>query len=161
MLRMSVIGNLGKDPEMRYTPNGKAVCEFSVAVNGKRDADGEQTVTWVRCTAWERTAENAAEYLRKGSKVYVDGRPEAHAWADKHSNEPRASLELTVSYLEFLSTRQDGEQTERQARPDTRGPGDPSWRTAGGSPRPHQPVAAGAERAAPDDSFGDLDDLPF
>ena len=72
-----IIGNLGRDPEMRYTPNGQAVTQFTVAVNRNyKDASGEwkEETEWFRVVAWAPLAERTAEYLRKGRKVYVEGR---------------------------------------------------------------------------------------
>ncbi len=75
--KIIVVGNLGRDPELRYTPQGNAVCDFSVATNEKkRDKAGEMqnVVTWFRVTLWGKQAENASKYLTKGSPVYIEGR---------------------------------------------------------------------------------------
>lgn len=126
MNKATIIGHLGKDPEMRYTPDGKAVTNFSVAVNDGKNADGSAKTAWWKVTAWERKAELAAEYLRKGSKVCLEGRPGVDQWTSKEG-EPRADLTLTVAYMEFLSSRQDDDvQRERRAV----GPGSPEWRTS-------------------------------
>ena len=75
--KIIVVGNLGRDPELRYTPQGDAVCDFSIAVNDrKKDKAGEfqDTTTWFRVTLWRRLAENASKYLTKGKQVYIEGR---------------------------------------------------------------------------------------
>ena len=93
-----IVGNLGGDPELRYMPNGTAVCNFSVAVNKSwTDAGGEKhkKTTWFRVTAWGRQAETSSQYLSKGSAVLVEGEIEASAYTNK-SGEARASLELTA-----------------------------------------------------------------
>ena len=75
--KIIIVGNLGKDPELRYTPQGVAVCDFSMATNEKkRDKSGEfqEVATWFRVTLWRNQAENAAKYLKKGSQVFIEGR---------------------------------------------------------------------------------------
>lgn len=101
-----LIGNLGSKPEMRYTPGGKAVASFSLAVSERKD----ETV-WFRVSCWEKTAENVSQYLDKGSKVMVSGKmQEARAFTDKQGNQ-RASLEVTAREVKFLSGGKDSEAT--------------------------------------------------
>lgn len=117
--KTTIIGNLGRDPEMKYTPSGKAVTSFSVATSEKwRGNDGEQNerTVWFRVSVFDKAAEAANEYLRKGSKVYVEGRLQGDAatggpriWNDKDGN-PRASFEIVASTVKFLSSKSDGGQ---------------------------------------------------
>lgn len=100
--RTQIIGNLGANPELRYMADGKAVCNFSVAVNEGND----RPAVWYRVSAWENQAENCAKYLRKGSKVMVEGRARASAYLDKQG-QPQASLELTARQVIFLSEKPD------------------------------------------------------
>lgn len=103
----TIIGNLGKDPDMRYTPDGKAVCTFSVAASNRKD----ETV-WFRVTAWEKLAETCNQYLHKGSKVMVKG-----ALRADESGNPRvykrnddswaASYEVTAQTVRFLSGKEE------------------------------------------------------
>ena len=114
-----IIGNLTRDPERKATKNGVDVCEFDVAVNGRRNANGDQETTYFRVSAWRGLAASCAQYLAKGRKVAVVGTIKGRAYADKNGT-PRASLEITAIEVEFLSPRQDaGEaayvQQERQA----------------------------------------------
>jgi single-strand DNA-binding protein len=105
-----VVGHLGKDPEMRYTPSGVPVTSFNVATSRKwTNANGEQQekTTWFRVTCWRKTAELAAQYLQKGRLVLVEGDIEASAWTDKEGN-ARASLELTATSVKFLGGRGEG-----------------------------------------------------
>ena len=105
-----VVGHLGKDPEMRYTPSGVPVTSFSVATSRKwTNANGEQQekTTWFRVTCWRKTAELAAQYLQKGRLVLVEGDIEASAWTDKEGA-ARASLELTATSVKFLGGRGEG-----------------------------------------------------
>ncbi len=113
-----IVGNLGKDPEMRYTPSGQAVTSFSVASNRKyTSSNGEQVneTIWFRISAWGKQAEICNQYLKKGSKVLVEGR----LTPDKNTGGPRiwqkqdgssgASFEVTAGTVRFLSTRADGD----------------------------------------------------
>lgn len=105
-----VVGNLGSDPELRYTPSGSAVCSFSVATSRKYTSGDElvQETCWFRVTAWDRTAENITEYLKKGSSVVVEGylRPDhdtgaPRLWTDQSGN-VRSSYEMTAMTVRFL-----------------------------------------------------------
>ncbi len=104
-----IVGNLGRDPEMRYTANGKAVTVFTVAVNNRTQEDGEwkDKTTWFRVTCWDKLAETTNQFLKKGRKVFVVGRVDISTWSDKQSGEARGSLELTAREVKFLDGRQD------------------------------------------------------
>jgi single-strand DNA-binding protein len=102
-----IVGNLGRDPEMRYTPSGVPVTSFTVAVNRKwKNQEGElqEKTTWFRVTAWRRLAELCNEYLEKGRLVLVEGEIDASAWIGQ-DGEPRATLELTAQNVRFLGGR--------------------------------------------------------
>ncbi|MBN1310623.1 MAG: single-stranded DNA-binding protein [Anaerolineae bacterium] len=104
-----IIGNLGSDPEMRYTPDGTPVTSFRVAVNRKwTSADGNQTekTWWFRVTCWRRLAETTNQYLKKGRQVMVVGEIDASAWTDQEG-QPRAALELTARDVRFLGGSRD------------------------------------------------------
>jgi single-strand DNA-binding protein len=103
--KIIVVGNLGRDPELRYTPQGNAVCDFSVATNEKkRDKAGEMqdVTTWFKVTLWGKQAENASKYLTKGSPVYVEGRLRVEEWTDR-DGKTRQSLEVNATDMQFLS----------------------------------------------------------
>ena len=106
--QITLIGNLGADPEMRYTPNGLPVTSFRMAVSRSwtgQDGQRQEKTVWFRVTAWRKLAETASQYLTKGSKVLVVGEMEdPNAYIDK-DGKPRASLEVTASTIRFLSTR--------------------------------------------------------
>ena len=105
-----VVGHLGKDPEMRYTPSGVPVTSFSVATTRKwSNANGEQQekTTWFRVTCWRKLAELTAQYLKKGRLVLVEGDIDASAFTDREGN-ARASLELTATNIKFLGGRGEG-----------------------------------------------------
>jgi len=149
--KVMIIGNLGRDPEMRYTPNGRPVTEFSVAVN--QSTKNQQTNEWVEATDWFRVtvwgdrAERTAEQLRKGNRVFVEGRFRTREY-EARDGQKRISLEITADSVVSLEARERGEDA---------GPGSfgaPAGGFGGGDApvRPTRPTAP-----EPDD----LDDLPF
>ena len=104
-----LIGNLGQPPEMRYTPNGKPVCNLSLAVNRKwNDGQGgtHEEVTWYRVTAWDKLAELAAEYCFKGQLVMVEGDRIKVTTYTNLEGKPAASIELTANVIRFLSKKE-------------------------------------------------------
>ncbi|GAB4572763.1 MAG: hypothetical protein Kow0077_13140 [Anaerolineae bacterium] len=104
-----IVGNVGRDPELRYTPDGTAVCDFSVAVNRRwtaQDGSQQEKTTWFRVTCWRKLAETVNQYLSKGRQVLVVGEVDASAWLDGEGN-PRATLELTAREVKFLGRRDD------------------------------------------------------
>src|SRR5512140_3802389 len=114
---LTIVGNVGRDPEMRYTPSGQPVTSFSVATSRQYTNNGGETIketVWFRVTTWGKTAENCNKYLKKGSKVLVEGRltPDAatggpRVWTAQDGT-PRASFEVTANTVRFLSSRGDG-----------------------------------------------------
>ncbi|MBW7884491.1 MAG: single-stranded DNA-binding protein [Caldilineaceae bacterium] len=106
--QITLIGNLGRDPEMRYTPTGVPVTSFTMAVNRSwvgQDGQRQDKTTWFRVTAWRKLAETASQYLTKGSKVLVVGEvEEPNTFTDRDGN-VRASLEVTAQTIRFMSTR--------------------------------------------------------
>lgn len=117
MLKAQVIGNLGNDPELKYAASGTATLRCNVASNYRaRDQQGEweDRTEWVRVTVFGKRAESLADLLRKGMRVYVDGRLEARPWTDNNGN-VRAGLELIASDVEFMIQRnEDGQQQSRR-----------------------------------------------
>ncbi|MDI9547352.1 MAG: single-stranded DNA-binding protein [Chloroflexota bacterium] len=105
-----LVGNLGQDPEMRYTPSGVPVTSFSLAVNRVwtgQDGQRQEKTTWFRVTAWQREAELASQYLSKGRQVLVIGEvEEARPWTDRDGNQ-RASLEVRARTIRFIGGRGD------------------------------------------------------
>lgn len=105
-----IVGNVGRDPELRYTPSGVAVCDFSLAVNrvwtDRNTNEQHEKTTWFRVTCWRGLAETVSQYVTKGRQVLVTGEVDASAWTDNEGN-PRASLELTAQTVKFLGRRDD------------------------------------------------------
>lgn len=105
--RIIIVGNVGRDAEMRYTPTGVPVTSFSVAVNRRwNSASGEQQekTTWFRVTCWRKLAETAGQYVKKGMKILVEGEVEAQAYVDREGT-ARGTLELTATNFRFLGSR--------------------------------------------------------
>ncbi|MEO8649718.1 MAG: single-stranded DNA-binding protein [Acidobacteriota bacterium] len=127
--KITIIGNLGREPELRYTPQGTAVCNFSIATNEKkRDKSGEMqdVTTWFRVTLWSKQAENAAKYLKKGSSVYIEGRLRVEDWTDREGKE-RYTLEVQGSDMQFIgSARSDEFSGESPSEAEFAGPADNS-----------------------------------
>jgi single-strand DNA-binding protein len=110
--RVIVVGHLGRDPEMRYTPSGQPVTSFSVATSrawsDRESGDKREETTWFRISVWGKQAEFCNEYLRKGRLVLVEGdRIQASAYKNRETGEPAASLELTARTVRFLSSSRD------------------------------------------------------
>jgi single-strand DNA-binding protein len=108
--KITIVGNLGRDPELRYTPQGSAVCSFSMATTEKRrDKNGEMAdqTTWFKVTLWEKRAETASKYLTKGSQVYIEGRLRTEEWTDK-DGKTRTSLEVLATEMQFIGTKGGG-----------------------------------------------------
>lgn len=98
-----LVGKLGKDPEMRFTPNGKAVCNFTMATSEKwKDGDEwKENTEWHRIVSWGKLAENCAKLLTKGKQVYVEGRLQTRSWDDKDGNK-RYTTEIVISTMQIL-----------------------------------------------------------
>ena len=145
------IGNLGGDPEVRYTASGKAVANVSLAVNEKWTSQGEkqESTTWIRLTMWDKLAEIAGQYLSKGAPVYVQGALKIADYEDKDGVK-RLSVTLTVSNLIMLGGS-GGES------------GDPPSRTERGAPQggQRQPAYAGGGGSGHAEHGEDDMDLPF
>lgn len=141
--KITVVGNLGRDPELRYTPQGTPVCSFTVATNEKRkDKAGESqdVTTWFRVTLWGRQAETASQYLTKGRPIYVEGRLRMEEWTDRDGKQ-RYTLEVHATDMQFIG----GGRDEAGG-----GGGAPSGTRASATP----------ERQPPDADLSD-DDIPF
>ena len=107
MNKILIIGNLGSDPEMRYTPSGDPVTNFSVATNRRyntRDGQQRDETEWFRISAWGRLAETTNQYLSRGSKVYVEGRLSSRTYQTQNG-ETRVSLDVTAQEVRFLDPR--------------------------------------------------------
>lgn len=150
--KMMIIGNLGADPELRYTPGGKAVTNLRVAVNDRhRGPDGEwvEETQWFRVELWDQAAERAAERFRKGNKVYAEGQLRVREY-EGNDGQKRSSVEIRFARVISLERRDPGEAF---------GIGDAA------SDAPPAAVPRGAAQTVPSDGPAtetvDLDDIPF
>jgi single-strand DNA-binding protein len=161
LCKAMIIGNLGADPEMRYTPNGRPVTQFNVAVN--QSTKNQQTGEWVEATDWFRVsvwgdrAERAAETLRKGNKVFVEGRFKTREFEGR-DGQKRTSLEITADSVVNLEKRSREEGEGQFAAPAAAAAGSGA---AGGSTG--GPSRGGGGGSGGGGNFDDteLDDLPF
>lgn len=143
-----IVGNVGRDPDMRYMPSGDPVTDFSVAVNRRwtnRDGQAQEKTTWFRVSVFGRQAETVRQYVTKGQRVLVEGEVEASAYVAQDGT-PRASLELRARNVRFMSGRGDAESAEGA------GGG------AGGSRREQQPRGGGRPAGKPTE-FPEGDDF--
>lgn len=164
--KVILIGNLGRDPEVRYTPNGSAVCNISVATTrnwkDKNSGDKVEETEWHRVVFYDRLAEIAGEYLKKGRPVYVEGRLKTRKWQDKDGAE-KYTTEVIAEQMQLLGGREgmggDGGGDSSFSRGDEVG--------GGGGERSARPAQRPAPRQAPaaqksSTGFDDMDDdIPF
>ena len=104
--KVILIGNLGKDPEVKYTPSGMAIARFSIATTDRvKDKEGnwQDRTEWHNLVAFQRTAEIAGEYLKKGGKVYIEGRLHSDSWDDKETGQKKYKTEIIINDLVLLS----------------------------------------------------------
>jgi single-strand DNA-binding protein len=103
--KITLVGNLGRDPELRYTPQGTPVCSFSLATNERRKdrntGENNDITTWFRVTLWGRQAEVASQYLTRGKSVYIEGRLRVEEYTDR-DGKPRHSLEVNATDMQFI-----------------------------------------------------------
>lgn len=110
MNKILIFGNLGSDPEMRYTPNGNPVTSFSMATNRRyttSEGDSREETEWFRISAWNRTAEICNQYLQRGSKVYVEGRLSSRTYVGS-DGDTRVSLDVSATDVRFIDSRGSG-----------------------------------------------------
>ena len=122
--KVMVIGHLGKDPEMRYTPSGRPVTTFSVAVSRSwNTADGERRseTEWFNIVSWGNLAEICKQYLHKGQQVYIEGRLQTRRWEDKEGQK-RTSVEVVANEMMMLGDRRDNSKSSQESDQDDEGP---------------------------------------
>ncbi|HUH39523.1 MAG TPA: single-stranded DNA-binding protein [Castellaniella sp.] len=154
--KVILVGNLGRDPEVRYSPDGAAICNVSIATTSqwKDKASGErrEETEWHRVVFYNRLAEIAGEYLRKGRAVYVEGRLKTRKWQDKETGADRYSTEIVADQMQMLGGRDSGGE----------GGGDPDGFSQAPARRPAQQTRPAAPAAAPASNLADMDDdIPF
>ena len=157
MNRVFLVGNLTRDPEVRYTPSGTAVADLGVAVSDNyRNKAGEmvESVCFVDVEVWARQAETCAEYLSKGSPVLVEGRLKLDQW-ENQQGEKRSKLRVRADRVQFLSTRGSASEGGRPpAQP-------PVYSDAPSPSAPQAPPASAPQAPPPEPEVQDSDDVPF
>jgi len=128
--RVTLIGNLTRNPELRKTKTGAAVTELGLALNrvwNNESGQRQEETTFVDVTVWGRNAENAAQYLQKGRSVLIEGRLQLETWQDKQSGQERSKLKVVADAIQFLSSGQEStaassqDSNRRENRPEDRG----------------------------------------
>jgi single-strand DNA-binding protein len=157
--KVILIGNLGQDPESRSTPGGTTVTNLRIATSeswkDKTSGEMKEQTEWHTVVLWNRLGEVAAEYLRKGSQVFIEGRLRTRKWQDKTGND-RYTTEIVASEMQMLGGRGGGGAAASETR-DSRDPGVES----GGGQAGGGPGAGGAGRSAPTTAGDFDDDIPF
>ncbi|MEO7165793.1 MAG: single-stranded DNA-binding protein [Spartobacteria bacterium] len=155
--KVLLMGNLTRDPEVRYTPKGTAVTELGIAVNriySGENGEKREEVTFVDVTVWGRTAENAGEYLKKGRPVFIEGRLQLDSWEDKQSGQKRNKLKVVADNVQFLGSR-GGAGGGGGGGESEEGSDEPPRARASSGPRSSAPPKSGPS-SEPDD-----DEIPF
>ena len=147
--KVILVGNLGRDPEVRYSPDGAAVCNVSIATTSqwkdRKTGEKREETEWHRVVFYNRLAEIAGEYLKKGRSVYVEGRIKTRKWQDKQTGQDRYSTEIVGEQLQMLGGREDAQSNTAGA--------------AGAASRPPAPSPTPAQGGhSPANTLADMDD---
>ena len=149
--KVILVGNLGKDPEVKFTPSGVPVAKFSLATNERyKDKGGEwqDRTEWHNIVAWQRLAEIVGEYVKKGSKIYIEGRLQTSSWEDKQSGEKKYRTEVVASDLVLLGGRGEGG-------------GDHEGRSSRGASAPFDQRSSHSDEHVPASAEITDEDIPF
>ncbi len=161
--KVIIVGNLGRDPEVRYSPDGAAICNVSIATTSqwkdKSTGERREETEWHRVVFYNRLAEIAGEYLRKGRAVYVEGRLKTRKWQDKETGADRYSTDIVADQMQMLGGREGGEAGMGG------GGGDynqaPAQRSQRSAPQQQQQRPAAQQQSAPANLADMDDDIPF
>jgi single-strand DNA-binding protein len=148
--KVMLMGNLTRDPEIKYTPKGTAIANFGIAVNRTYTPEGgekREEVTFIDLEAWGRTAEVIGEYFKKGRPIFIEGRLKLDQWDDKQSGKKMSKLRVVVDSFEFLGSREGG--------------GGPGGEQQQGAPPARRAPAAPPRPPADPDLDVQPDDVPF
>ena len=163
--KVIIVGNLGQDPEVRYTPSGSAVANVSIATSeqwkDKQTGENHEKTEWHRVVFFNRLAEIVAEYLKKGRQVYVEGRLQTRKWQDQSGND-RYTTEIVASEMQMLGGREAGSSGFDQGMDQSQA--QPTARAASAAPSSAPAAGGGQQAKAPEQSgaYDDFDDdIPF
>ena len=152
--KVILIGNLGKDPELRHTPQGQAVANFSLATSENwtdKSGQKQERTEWHKVVVWGKPAELAAKYLSKGRKAYIEGRLTLDTWDDKATGQKRSKLKVVGETLQLLGEKGSSAGGGSSERP-------PQQQS---SPSPQRSGPPQGASAAPADDYQEDDDIPF
>jgi single-strand DNA-binding protein len=155
--KVLLMGNLTRDPEVRYTPKGTALANLGLAVNRVYTTEGgeqKEEVTFIDIEVWGRQAETAGQYLAKGRPVFVEGRLKLDSWEDKESGQKRNKLKVVAERVQFLGAPRGGAEFKDQP-PSDEGQGRPPGR----GPRPSAPPPP--NKGEPEPPAAEDDNIPF
>jgi single-strand DNA-binding protein len=162
--KVILMGNLTRDPELRYTPKGTAVAKFGLAVNRVwRTETGEtkEEVTFVDVDVFGRTAENVSQYMRKGSPIFIEGRLRLDTWEDKQTQQKRSKLGVVADVVQFLGGSRQGESGAVESPNASAAPQSRPRPAAPARPQPPQPAEPAPAPAHDEPPPPEEDDVPF
>ena len=158
--KVILMGNLTRDPEIRYLPKGTAIAAFGLAVNrvwSNEAGDKKEECTFVDCEAWGRTAETIGQYLTKGKPLFIEGRLKLDQWDDKETGQKRSKMKVVVEHFQFIGGKREGDETAQEG---------PTTEQEHQQARPAQarkgsPAPVAQEVKEPGEEGGDTDSIPF
>ncbi len=158
--KVMLMGNLTRDPELKYTPKGTAVAELGLAINrifNSENGEKREETTFVDVTLWGRTAEIAGEFLKKGRPVFIEGRLQLDTWDDKQTGQKRSKLKVVGEGIQLIGSRGGGESGGGGAA----GGGGGGGEYTGGAPKPAPAQAPKQKPPTDPDLEPEEDDIPF
>jgi single-strand DNA-binding protein len=165
--KVILIGNLTRDPELRFTPKGSGLCELGLAVNRKYKLDSGETreeVTFIDVTFWGKQAEVVSKWMKKGNPMYIEGRLQLDTWDDKTSGQKRSKLRVVAEDFQFLGSGERAPRGAEESYDDSRSSAPPT-RSAPQQQQPQQQAQRTAAPSAHRDEDGpinlDEDEIPF
>lgn len=163
--KVILLGNLGADPELKYTPSGKAVASFTLATSSFAGKDREPLTEWHKIVVWDKLAEQCSQYLSKGRQAYVEGRLQTRSWDDKQTGQKRYTTEIVAIHVLFLgsSSAQSSQSSSYQGRSSKPESNDGSWNQRGSSNQSKSNQYSDGLPEYDDIPAGDFpdDDIPF
>jgi single-strand DNA-binding protein len=170
--RVILLGNLGQDPELRYTPSGAPVCNLNIATSDiftDKDGNKQTTTEWHRVVVWNKQAENCAKFLAKGRSVYIEGKLQTRSWDDKATGQKRYSTDIVAQTVQFVgggAARDQGYQQQSYGAPAQQGGGHSQSANSQSNSSYNSNYLPPMDDPFHNDSFGgpstpNLDEIPF
>lgn len=162
--KVMLIGNLTRDPEVRFTPKGNAVCDLGLAVNRRYTTDGGESreeVTFLDIVLWGKQAELAGKYLHKGRPVFIEGRLQMDTWEDKTSGQKRSKIKIVGEHMQFIDSKPAGQRSGGGEHEEEGGGPPAAARPAQRPSQPQRQQAADEFDEKPITDGMEEDDIPF